>query len=282
MTSDALTSRLYGSLYRIRRVEEELARVYPTDRIKSPVHLSIGQEAVSVGVCDALAPEDVVFGTYRSHAYYLAKGGDLRTMIAELYGRGKVEALVGRAVAGRRDEIFLVSKVMPSNASRAGTIKACERSLKYLGTDRLDLYLLHWPGSYPLTETFEAFDELQSSGKIRFFGVSNFDVPDLTEALSITGPGRIACNQILYHLAERRMVGEVLQQRGSAQRHAGGDGGEAGAQRVQALATGQGCRIGDDAFLHVVRWRRGQSRNRSSVERRTNSTGELRQIASNP
>jgi diketogulonate reductase-like aldo/keto reductase len=129
---------------------------------------------------------------------------------AELYGRGRVEALVGKAIAGRRDEVFLVSKVMPSNASRAGTIKACERSLKYLGTDRLDLYLLHWPGSYPLTETFEAFDELQSSGKIRFFGVSNFDVPDLTEALSITGPGRIACNQILYHLGERRIEHRVM------------------------------------------------------------------------
>jgi diketogulonate reductase-like aldo/keto reductase len=129
---------------------------------------------------------------------------------AELYGRGRVEALVGKAIAGRRDEVFLVSKVMPSNASRAGTIKACERSLKYLGTDRLDLYLLHWPGSYPLAETIEGFDELQRSGKIRFFGVSNFDVPDLTEAISIAGPGRIACNQILYHLAERRIEHRVM------------------------------------------------------------------------
>jgi diketogulonate reductase-like aldo/keto reductase len=129
---------------------------------------------------------------------------------AELYGRGRVEALVGKAIAGRRDEIFLVSKVMPSNASRAGTIKACERSLKYLGTDRLDLYLLHWPGSYPLAETFEGFDELQRNGKIRFFGVSNFDVPDLTEAISVAGPGRIACNQILYHLGERRIEHRVL------------------------------------------------------------------------
>ena len=80
-------ARLYRSLYRIRRVEEEVARVYPSDRIKSPVHLSIGQEAVSVGVCEALTPTDVVFGTYRGHALYLARGGDLRAMIAELYGR---------------------------------------------------------------------------------------------------------------------------------------------------------------------------------------------------
>jgi diketogulonate reductase-like aldo/keto reductase len=129
---------------------------------------------------------------------------------AELYGRGKVEALVGRAIAGRRDEVFLVSKVMPSNASRSGTIKACERSLKYLGTDRLDLYLLHWPGSYALADTLAAFEELQSAGKIGQFGVSNFDVPDLEEALSIVGEGRIACNQILYHLAERRIEHRVM------------------------------------------------------------------------
>jgi len=129
---------------------------------------------------------------------------------AELYGRGKVEALVGRAIAGRRDEVFLVSKVMPSNASRAGTIKACERSLKYLGTDRLDLYLLHWPGSYPLSETLAAFEELQTAGKIRAFGVSNFDVPDLEEALAIVGEGRITCNQILYHLGERRIEHRVM------------------------------------------------------------------------
>jgi diketogulonate reductase-like aldo/keto reductase len=129
---------------------------------------------------------------------------------AELYGRGKVESLVGRAIAGRRDEIFLVSKVMPSNASRTGTIKACERSLKFLGTDRLDLYLLHWPGSYPLTDTFAAFEELQSAGKIRWFGVSNFDIPDLEEALAIVGEGRIACNQILYHLGERRIEHRVM------------------------------------------------------------------------
>jgi len=82
-----MNDRLYRAIYRIRRVEEEVARVYPTDRIKSPVHLSIGQEAVSVGVCDALQPEDVVFGSYRSHAYYLAKGGDLPAMVAELYGK---------------------------------------------------------------------------------------------------------------------------------------------------------------------------------------------------
>src|SRR5512139_931183 len=94
---------------------------------------------------------------------------------AELYGSGHVETLVGEAIAGRRDEVFLVSKVLPSNASRTGTIAACERSLKRLKTDRLDCYLLHWRGSYPLEETVAAFEELVNAGKIRSWGVSNFD-----------------------------------------------------------------------------------------------------------
>src|SRR4051812_16186116 len=101
---------------------------------------------------------------------------------AEMYGSGAVEALVGEAIAGRRDEVFLVSKVLPSNASRRGTVAACERSLARLGTDHLDLYLLHWPGSHPLADTFAAFEELREKGKIRFFGVSNFDVGELESA----------------------------------------------------------------------------------------------------
>jgi diketogulonate reductase-like aldo/keto reductase len=129
---------------------------------------------------------------------------------AELYGSGRVEKLVGRAIEGRRDEVFLTSKVLPSNASRAGTLKACERSLRYLGTDRLDLYLLHWPGDYPLEETFAAFEELERSGKIRSFGVSNFDVADLKEAIAIAGERRIAANQVLYHLEERHIEHAVL------------------------------------------------------------------------
>jgi diketogulonate reductase-like aldo/keto reductase len=129
---------------------------------------------------------------------------------AELYGSGRAEALVGKAIAGQRDQIFLVSKVVPSNASRAGTLKACERSLKFLGTDRLDCYLLHWPGSHPLEETIEAFERLCEQGKILSWGVSNFDEQELAQALEIAGPGRIACNQVLYNLEERRIEHAVL------------------------------------------------------------------------
>lgn len=129
---------------------------------------------------------------------------------AELYGRGDVEELVREAIAGRREEVFLVSKVMPSNASYDGTLRACERSLKRLGTDHLDCYLLHWPGSHPLEDTLRAFERLVADGKIRSWGVSNFDVEELEAALAIAGPGRIACNQVLYHLKERAIEHGVL------------------------------------------------------------------------
>ena len=120
---------------------------------------------------------------------------------AEMYG--DVELVIADAIAERRDELFLVSKVLPSNASRRGTITACERSLKRLKTDRLDCYLLHWRGSFPLEETVAAFDALIAAGKIRSWGVSNFDIDDLEELLAIAGEGKIACNQVLYHLQER-------------------------------------------------------------------------------
>jgi diketogulonate reductase-like aldo/keto reductase len=129
---------------------------------------------------------------------------------AELYGAGSVEELVREAIAGRRDEVFLVSKVMPSHGSYDGTLRACEKSLRRLGTDRLDVYLLHWPGSHPLADTIRAFEELERAGKIRAWGVSNFDVSDMEEALAIAGPGRIACNQVLYHLNERSVEAKVL------------------------------------------------------------------------
>lgn len=129
---------------------------------------------------------------------------------AELYGSGKVETLIGPVVERRRDEIFLVSKVLPDNASRRGTIEACERSLKRLRTDRLDCYLLHWPGSHPLEDTIAAFEILCSQGKISSWGVSNFDVDELEEAWSIAGAGKIACNQVLYHLKERAIEHRVL------------------------------------------------------------------------
>jgi diketogulonate reductase-like aldo/keto reductase len=130
---------------------------------------------------------------------------------AELYGAGAVERIVGRAIEGRRDATFLVSKVLPSNASYSAVIRACEKSLARLGTDRLDVYLLHWRGGVALEETFRAFEDLESSGKILAFGVSNFDVDDVEEALSITGPGRIACNQVLYHLGQRSIEHPLVQ-----------------------------------------------------------------------
>jgi diketogulonate reductase-like aldo/keto reductase len=120
------------------------------------------------------------------------------------------ELVVAEAIAGRRDEIFLVSKVLPSNASRRGTITACERSLSRLKTDRLDCYLLHWRGSYPLSETVAAFEQLVSEGKIRSWGVSNFDADDLDEMLEVAGDGKIACNQVLYHLQERAIEHAVI------------------------------------------------------------------------
>lgn len=129
---------------------------------------------------------------------------------AEMYGDGRAEEITGEALAGRRDEVFLVSKVLPHNASKAGTRRACEQSLRRLGTDRLDCYLLHWRGSYPLAETFAAFEELKAEGKILSWGVSNFDVADLDEALRVAGPGRIACNQVLYHLRERAIEHAVI------------------------------------------------------------------------
>lgn len=127
---------------------------------------------------------------------------------AEMYG--DAELVIADAIAGRRDEVFLVSKVLPSNASRRGTITACERSLKRLKTDRLDCYLLHWRGSYSLEDTVAAFEELVKTGKIKSWGVSNFDAEDLEEILEVAGEGRIACNQVLYHLKERAIEHAVI------------------------------------------------------------------------
>ncbi|MBN9441787.1 MAG: aldo/keto reductase [Bosea sp.] len=129
---------------------------------------------------------------------------------AEMYGDGRSEAIIGEAIAGRRDEVFLVSKVLPHNASRQGVRAACEGSLRQLGTDRLDCYLLHWRGPHALAETFAAFEALKQEGKILSWGVSNFDEDDLDEALAAAGKGRIACNQVLYHLRERAIEHAVI------------------------------------------------------------------------
>ncbi len=127
---------------------------------------------------------------------------------AEMYSGA--EEIVGEAVVGRRDEVFLVSKVLPNHASRAGVIKACEQSLKRLSTDRLDCYLLHWPGSQPLVETVAGFEWLVQQGKIRSWGVSNFDTDNLEAVWQAGGEGRLACNQVLYHLQERAIEHAVL------------------------------------------------------------------------
>ena len=129
---------------------------------------------------------------------------------AELYGSGVAEELVAEAIAGRRDEVFLISKVLPQNASRKGSVLACERSLARLKTNRLDCYLLHWRGRHPIEDTFVAFEQLQREGKILSWGVSNFDVSDLEEACRIAGEGQIACNQVLYHLQERAIEHAVI------------------------------------------------------------------------
>ena len=129
---------------------------------------------------------------------------------AEMYGSGSAESLIAEVITGRRDEVFLVSKVLPGNASKRGTIAACEKSLARLRTDRLDCYLLHWRGAHPLQETIAAFETLLSAGKIRAWGVSNFDVADLDEVAAIAGAGHPACNQVLYHLQERAIEHTVL------------------------------------------------------------------------
>jgi len=129
---------------------------------------------------------------------------------AEMYAGGGAERLVGEAIAERREEVFLVSKVLPTHASREGTIAACERSLKRLRTDRMDLYLLHWPGSVPLQETVEGFDALVHAGKIRYWGVSNFDIRDMAELDEVAGAGNVATDQVLYNLTRRGIEFDLL------------------------------------------------------------------------
>jgi diketogulonate reductase-like aldo/keto reductase len=130
---------------------------------------------------------------------------------AEIYGSGAAEKIVSRAMGGPRDEVFIVSKVWPKNASVKGMAEACKRSLERLGTDYLDVYLLHWPTKdHPLEETIEGFKKLKAQGKIRHFGVSNFDVRLLERAIAIAAPGEIVCNQVEYHLKDRAIEEELI------------------------------------------------------------------------
>lgn len=131
---------------------------------------------------------------------------------AEMYAAGGAETVVAEAIAGRRDDLFLVSKVLPSNASRAATMRACEASLRRLGTDRIDLYLLHWRGSVSLAETVDAFEALKAAGKIRHWGVSNFDADDMDELARLTAGGAVQTNQVLYNLATRGIEFDLLPQ----------------------------------------------------------------------
>lgn len=182
---------------------------------------------------------------------------------AEMYGDGRSEAIIGEAISGRREDVFLVSKVLPHHASKAGVRAACERSLRHLKTDRLDCYLLHWRGPYPLAETFAAFEALKAEGKILSWGVSNFDEDDLDEALEAADPGQIACNQVLYHLRERAIEHEVISW---CERHGvavtayspfGHDGfpaaGSAGGQVLAEIATAHGASPRQVALAFLTR-----------------------------
>jgi len=129
---------------------------------------------------------------------------------AEMYGDGAAETLIGEALRGRRADAFIVSKVLPHHATRRGTVAACEDSLRRLGTDYLDMYLLHWPGAVPLEETLAAFDALERAGKIRSWGVSNFDTPDMEEVLALPGGKAVAANQVLYNLMRRGIEFDLM------------------------------------------------------------------------
>ena len=176
---------------------------------------------------------------------------------AEMYGSGGAEEVVREAISGRRGEVFLVSKVLPSNASRAGSIRACEASLKRLGTDRIDLYLLHWRGSVPLAETVKAFDALKAEGKILHWGVSNFDTDDMEE-LTDAGGSAVETNQVLYNLESRGIDFDLIPQctaRGLPVMAYSplGQGGLARDARIAAVAKRHGATPAQVALAWVLR-----------------------------
>lgn len=180
----------------------------------------------------------------RAEADALKVGIDLgMTLIdtAEMYGEGGAEEVVATAVAGRRDDVFIVSKVYPHNGSRAGVVAACERSLKRLATDRIDLYLLHWRGSHPLSETVAGFEKLKADGKIRDWGVSNFDTDDMDELAGVRGGPQCAANQVLYNLGSRGIDFDLV--------------GQASASKIAVMAytpLGQGGILKSGALAKVA------------------------------
>jgi diketogulonate reductase-like aldo/keto reductase len=129
---------------------------------------------------------------------------------AEMYGDGAAEEVVGKAIEGRRENTFIVDKVLPQHATRKGTVAACETSLRRLGTDRIDLYLLHWRGGVPLAETLAGFDDLLRAGKIRYWGVSNFDVADMEELAGLADGSAVATDQVLYNLMRRGIEYDLM------------------------------------------------------------------------
>ncbi|MDQ3260462.1 MAG: aldo/keto reductase, partial [Pseudomonadota bacterium] len=175
------------------------------------VKLPSGEEVSALGQGTWNLGEDAL--TRAEEIATLRLGLDLGATVidtAEMYGEGRAEQLIAEAIEGRRDEAFLVSKVYPHNASRRGAITACERSLRRLKTDRIDLYLLHWRGNIPLAETMEAFTALQQSGKIRHYGVSNLDLADMQELWRIPAGPAVAVNQLLYNLMRRGIEWDLL------------------------------------------------------------------------
>ena len=152
-------------------------------------------------------------GDAAAEARALVHGLDLGMTVidtAEMYGNGGAEKVVARAIAGRRDEVFIVSKVLPSNASRSGAIKACEKSLRRLEIETLDLYLLHWPGRHPVAETVAAFEQLRRAGKIRHWGVSNFDSDDMAALRAVPDGERCQTNQVIYNLSRRGIEWDMI------------------------------------------------------------------------
>lgn len=175
------------------------------------VRLSTGEQLPALGQGTWRMGEEP--GRRKAEIAALQLGLDLgMTLIdtAEMYGEGLAEQLVGEALTGRREQAFLVTKVYPHNASQRGAVAACERSLKRLKTDCIDLYLLHWRGQYPLAETMAAFEALQGAGKIRHYGVSNLDLADMQELWAVPGGSGAVANQLLYNLSRRGIEWDLL------------------------------------------------------------------------